>query len=108
MSEAPPHPALAEDLLPFDDAGRPAMEAAAGHAIACRLSLAESLAKPALRPAELASRFDHPLADAGEDAVSVIDTLVRDAGDGVHPHTSPRFFGYVCGGSMPVGAAADR
>jgi glutamate/tyrosine decarboxylase-like PLP-dependent enzyme len=101
------HPALSEVHLPLDEGGRRAMEAAARHAVAYRSRLADGPAKPALRPAEMAGRFDHSLSETGEDALAVIETLVRDAGDGLHPHASPRFFGYVCGGSMPVGAAAD-
>lgn len=98
---------LAEDCQAFDADDRQAMEAAARHAIAFREGLDDGPARPKLRPAEIVSRFDGPLPDSGASAVSVIDALVRDAIDGVHPHPSPRFFGYVIGGSMPVGTAAD-
>jgi glutamate/tyrosine decarboxylase-like PLP-dependent enzyme len=62
---------------------------------------------PRKRPADLVERFDVPLPETGESALSVIESLVQQAIDGVHGHASPRFFGYVLGGSMPVGAAAD-
>jgi glutamate/tyrosine decarboxylase-like PLP-dependent enzyme len=97
----------AEDLLPLDADGPLAMEATARHAIAYRSTLADGPAIPALRPAEMAGRFDGPLPEAGEAALWVIERLVADAADGIHAHASARFFGYVCGGSMPVGAAAD-
>ena len=83
------------------------MEAAARHAVAFRAGLADGAARPALRPDGVAGRFGGSLPETGEDALRVIETLVADATDGIHAHASPRFFGYVCGGSMPVGAAAD-
>jgi len=98
---------LAQDCQAFDADDRRAMEAAARHAIAFREGLDAGPARPNLRPAEIVSRFGGHLPDSGASAVSVIEALARDALDGVHPHTSPRFFGYVCGGSMPVGTAAD-
>ena len=94
-------------ILPLTLDDRHAMEVAARHAIAYRETLAEARVTPSLRPAEIVGRFDRPLSEAGLDAQVVIEDLVRDAADGVHGHASPRFFGYVCGGSMPVGAAAD-
>lgn len=94
-------------ILPLTPDDRRAMEAAARHAIAYRETLAEARVTPSLRPADIVGRFDQPLSEAGQDAEGVIEDLVRDATDGVHGHASPRFFGYVCGGSMPVGAAAD-
>ncbi|WP_343117446.1 pyridoxal phosphate-dependent decarboxylase family protein [Ostreiculturibacter nitratireducens] len=96
-----------EDLEPLDADERQAMEAAARHAIAYRGRLADAPAVPQVRPAGLAGRFDAPLPAKGEEALSVIENLVAEASEGLHAHTSPRFFGYVCGGSMPVGAAAD-
>jgi glutamate/tyrosine decarboxylase-like PLP-dependent enzyme len=93
--------------LALDADGRQAMQAAAHHAIAYRDRIDRGPARPKLRPVELAERFDLPLPEMGQDALSVIETLVAEASPGVHPHASPRFFGYVCGGSMPVGAAAD-
>ncbi|MEE4118421.1 MAG: aminotransferase class V-fold PLP-dependent enzyme [Paracoccaceae bacterium] len=99
--------ALEDSLVPLDPDGRQAMEAAARHAVAYRARLALGPAAPALRPPGVAERFDTPLPETGENALSVIEDLVAQAADGLHAHTSPRFFGYVCGGSMPVGAAAD-
>jgi len=96
-----------EDILPLDTDGRQAMEAAARHAVAYRAGLTTTPVKPELRPVELAHRYDGALPEMGKDALSVIEALVQEAADGIHHHTSPRFFGYVCGGSMPVGAAAD-
>jgi glutamate/tyrosine decarboxylase-like PLP-dependent enzyme len=96
-----------EDHLALDDDGKQAMDAAARHAIAFRAGLDDGPARPKLRPAEIVSRFDGLLPETGDSALRVIDALAWDALDGIHPHPSPRFFGYVCGGSMPVGTAAD-
>jgi glutamate/tyrosine decarboxylase-like PLP-dependent enzyme len=98
---------LTQDCRAFDAEDRQAMEAAARHAIAFRERLDDGPARPKLRPSEIASRFDGPLPEGGASALSVIDALALDALDGIHPHPSPRFFGYVIGGSMPVGTAAD-
>ena len=102
-----PDPIGTTDLLPLDADGQLAMEAAARHSLGYRQALTEARVTPRLRPAEIAARFDIALPETGKDALSVIEELVRDATDCVHGHTSPRFFGYVCGGSMPVDAAAD-
>ena len=96
-----------EQRSALDADGRRAMDAAARHAIAFRAGLDSAPAKPEARPADLDGRFDGPLSDTGTDAATVIEDLVQQAAEGVHAHASPRFFGYVCGGSMPVGAAAD-
>ncbi len=96
------------ELIPTLDAdSRHAMEAAARHAIAYRVNLADIPVRPDIRPEGLVDRFDNELPEIGEDAVSVIEQIVRQSTDGLQAHASPRFFGYVCGGSMPVGAAAD-
>lgn len=88
---------------------RAAMQAGARGAIAYRDLVADAATTvtPDLRPKDLAGQFDTQLSDRGMSAEAVIEDLIRDAAPGVHGHSSPRFFGYVCGGSMPVGAAAD-
>ncbi|MEM6695862.1 MAG: aminotransferase class V-fold PLP-dependent enzyme [Pseudomonadota bacterium] len=92
---------------PIDAEGRRAMEAAAQHAIAFREGLADGAAIPRKRPAGLPHLTEMALPEAGTPAPEVIEQLVAAARDGIHPHPSPRFFGCVCGGSAPVGAAAD-
>lgn len=107
MNNASDNPSLDDAVRPFHDGDRQAVEAAARIAIAYRASLESSKVTPSLRPAEISERFDAPLAEIGEDAATVIENLASTAASGIHGHTSPRFFGYVCGGSMPVGLAAD-
>lgn len=96
-----------DERQPLSEDDRAAMLAAAQEAVAYRAALGTSAVKPDLRPSQLAMQFDGRLPDQGDSAASVIDALIALAGQGLHGHASPRFFGYVCGGSMPVGAAAD-
>ena len=84
-----------------------ALEVASREAIAFRQSLGARRVTPAHRPADIGGQFNIPLPEAGAPADAVISELARDAADGLHGHGSPRFFGYVLGGSMPVGIAAD-
>ncbi len=93
--------------LPLSDDDRAAMLNAAKAAVAYRATLDTGDVPPNLRPAALAKGFDATLPAQGKPAATVIDDLVSFAGQGLHGHASPRFFAYVCGGSMPVGAAAD-
>jgi glutamate/tyrosine decarboxylase-like PLP-dependent enzyme len=95
------------DIQPITPDDRLALEAAARQAIAYREMLADAPVTPKLRPADIVARFSGPLSDEGQPAQVVIEDLIGSAVEGVHGHASPRFFGYVCGGSMPVGAAAD-
>ncbi len=84
-----------------------AFETAYGAALAYRQSLPDRLARPSIGPDEAEERFRTPLAEAGMTAQTVIEEIVRDAGEGLHQMTAPTFFGYVIGGSAPVGVAAD-
>jgi len=96
-----------DERLPLTEDDRAAMLVAAHEAVEYRASLGTAAVKPSLRPSDLAPQFDGTLPEQGDTASSVIDDLIAFAGKGLHGHASPRFFGYVCGGSMPVGAAAD-
>ena len=55
----------------------------------------------------LAAALGRPLADAGEDPVTVIEQLARDADPGIVASVGPRYFGFVHGGAIPAGVAAD-
>ena len=62
---------------------------------------------PDVSPAELRARFDEPLPRRGRDASRVVQRWKRD----VLPYSghlgSPRFFGYVQGSGLQIGALAD-
>ena len=56
---------------------------------------------------EMIAALDAPLTQHGEDAGVVIDLLGRTAERGASACASPRYFGFVIGGSLPVALAAD-
>lgn len=93
------------DLLSDDEAA--ALHRAAEAAIAYRRGDESGRTPPALDIDTAIGRFDAPLSEAGAAADSVIADLLRDADGGIQRMTGPGFFAYVCGGSHPVGVAAD-
>ena len=84
-----------------------ALEAAYRAALDYRQTLPQRPARPVIGLDEAVARFRTPLEDGGIPAPEVIQQIVRDAGDGLHKMAAPTFFGYVLGGSHPVGVAAD-
>jgi len=84
-----------------------ALKAAFTHVLTFREGVGAAPAVPGSRPAAMAGQFGGPVPDNGQPAADVIADLAKLAAPGIHAHTSPRFFGYVCGGSMPAGVAAD-
>jgi glutamate/tyrosine decarboxylase-like PLP-dependent enzyme len=57
--------------------------------------------------AELLSALDGPLPAAGEDPLAVLDGLAAQADRGAVACNSPRYFGFVVGGAIPVSLATD-
>ena len=57
--------------------------------------------------AELRSRLERTLSNAGEDSRVVLEELVRDVEPGLVASAGPRYFGFVIGGALPVAVAAD-
>jgi glutamate/tyrosine decarboxylase-like PLP-dependent enzyme len=58
-------------------------------------------------PEELHAAFGTELAFDGEDPEAVLRAIVEGADRGLVASTSPRYFGFVIGGSLPVAQAAD-
>ncbi|MFD0738497.1 pyridoxal phosphate-dependent decarboxylase family protein [Lysobacter koreensis] len=56
---------------------------------------------------EMLAALDAPLPPRGEDPAAVIDLLARHAERGASACASPRYFGFVIGGALPVALAAD-
>jgi glutamate/tyrosine decarboxylase-like PLP-dependent enzyme len=56
---------------------------------------------------ELLAALQQPLAGQGESGESVLDLLASQAGRGTIASGSPRYFGFVIGGTYPVALAAD-
>lgn len=88
----------------FDE---PLLDRAREHAIRFFRSLRDRRVAPDAKREHLLSALRVPLSDEGEDASSVLDALVTGADAGLLLTPSPRFFGFVIGGSLPVSVAAD-
>ncbi|MCK9877425.1 pyridoxal-dependent decarboxylase [Frankia sp. Ag45/Mut15] len=86
---------------------RAALRGATRHADAWLASLAHRPVRPGLSAAEVLARLDGPFPAAPSDPVAVIDALVEAVGGGLTATGSPRFFGYVVGGTLPAALAAD-
>ena len=78
-------------------------------AIAYRASLAERRvgAEPGITAEQLRRTLGGPMPDHGEPAEAVIDGLVAGVEPGLVTMGSPRYFGFVIGGSVPAALAAD-
>lgn len=63
--------------------------------------------RPVIAAGELQALFEGPTPEVGEDPLLAIDRLNAAAGPGLTASAGPRFFGWVIGGSHPVGVAAD-
>lgn len=86
---------------------RRAVEIAAREVIAYREALAEADVPPELRPEAFSATLSGTLSEEGVAPDKVITDLVAEVAPGLGGLSSPRFFGYVLGSSMPVGIAAD-
>jgi len=82
-------------------------EAAGKHAAEWLNGLAERKISPNASVDELRAAFGHGLPEGSADPATVIAELAEDAGPGLLATASPRFFGFVVGGSLPVAVAAD-
>jgi glutamate/tyrosine decarboxylase-like PLP-dependent enzyme len=77
------------------------------HARAWLESVSERSIPPRMGPDELADRLGRDLPEKGEPSVEVIDRLAEAVEPGLSAIGSPRFFGWVIGGTQPVALAAD-
>jgi glutamate/tyrosine decarboxylase-like PLP-dependent enzyme len=91
----------------WDAASEALLNSAAAHAAAFRRSLDNRLQRPEKTYAELREIFASCLPAKGCDGADVIEELVNKAVPGLGATAGPRFFGWVIGGSHPVGVAAD-
>jgi glutamate/tyrosine decarboxylase-like PLP-dependent enzyme len=85
------------------------LRAVAERAIAYRASLGERRvgARPDLAADELRARLGGTLPARGEDPAALIERLATDVDDGLVAMGSPRYFGFVIGGSLPAALAVD-
>ncbi|MEY9780306.1 pyridoxal phosphate-dependent decarboxylase family protein [Sinorhizobium fredii] len=80
---------------------------AADHAARFRDTISDRKQRPEVSYLGSLEAFREPLPEDGAGGPAVIDDLVARAEPGLHAMTGPRFFGWVIGGSHPVGVAAD-
>lgn len=77
------------------------------HARAWLSSVAERPIPPRLPPEAIKDRLGRELPDEGEPATEVIARMAEGAEPGMIAIGSPRFYGWVIGGTQPVALAAD-
>jgi glutamate/tyrosine decarboxylase-like PLP-dependent enzyme len=83
------------------------LDAAAEHAASYLDSVPERPVRPELDPAAAREVLHSTLPDSPLDPRQVLDELVADSDPGITAMGSPRFFGFVIGGALPVAIAAD-
>jgi glutamate/tyrosine decarboxylase-like PLP-dependent enzyme len=86
---------------------RELLTAAADHAATYLESVNERPVRAQLDPAVVGDAFDWRLPDDPLDPKLVLDELVAQAEPGIAALGSPRYFGFVIGGTLPAALAAD-
>lgn len=86
---------------------RRALDAAHRHALSWLDSVAERPVRPDADVDGILARLDPTLQPEARDPAAVIDELAIAAGPGLMAIGSPRFFGFVMGGTYPAAMAAD-
>jgi glutamate/tyrosine decarboxylase-like PLP-dependent enzyme len=86
---------------------RDLLEAAAAHAAAYVESLPDRPVRAELDPAAVRELLAQALPDEPVEARRVLDELVAQSDPGVTAMSSPRFFGFVIGGTLPASLVAD-
>ena len=76
-------------------------------AAAFRSTAGEQPHRPARNYLDLLRAFEEATPETGTPASAVLSALLARAESGLHGTVGPRFFGWVMGGSHPVGVAAD-
>ena len=84
-----------------------ALDRAADHARAWLHSLDDRPVAPRATADEIRAAFGGPMPRGGLDPAEVVDLLAAGAEPGLMAIPSGRFFGWVMGGTLPAGLAAD-
>ncbi|WP_240658926.1 pyridoxal-dependent decarboxylase, partial [Microbacterium sp. CPCC 204701] len=85
----------------------PALEAAHRHALSWLGSVADRPVRPDADVDGILARLGRHLPEQGEPALDVVDALADAAEPGLIAMGSPRFYGFVIGGTYPAALAAD-
>ena len=86
---------------------RAALEVAHRHALDWLGTVADRPIRPDLDVDGVLSQLDHRLQDEGRDAAAVVGELAEASAPGLMAMGSPRFYGFVIGGTYPAALAAD-
>ncbi len=92
---------------PASDSYDAVLDVADRHARAWLSGIRERPIPPRLGPEEIKDRLGRALPESGEPATEVIERLAVGAEPGLIAIGSPRFYGWVIGGTQPVALAAD-
>ncbi|WP_345752834.1 pyridoxal phosphate-dependent decarboxylase family protein [Microbacterium rhizophilus] len=95
------------DEEPQDDPYRASLDAAHRHALGWLDSVAERPIRPDVDAGGMRARLPRDLPEDGADPVAVVDELAEACGPGLMAMGSPRFYGFVIGGTYPAALAAD-
>jgi glutamate/tyrosine decarboxylase-like PLP-dependent enzyme len=91
----------------LDEEYRRALETAHRHALAWLATVGERPVRPDADVDAIVGRLTPQLPDAGVDAAAVVEELAGAAEPGLMAMGSPRFYGFVIGGTYPAALAAD-
>ncbi|KJL44275.1 pyridoxal phosphate-dependent decarboxylase family protein [Microbacterium trichothecenolyticum] len=86
---------------------RQALEVAHRHAAGWLDTLADRPIRPEVDVDGVRARLDGVLPEEGRDPVAVVEELAAASADGLMAMGSPRFYGFVIGGTYPAALAAD-
>ena len=86
---------------------RQVLDRALAHTVSFRAAAEDAPQVPSVGFLQALARFDAPTPERPSDPVAIIDELAELVDGGLMMPTGPRFFGWVIGGSHPVGVAAD-
>lgn len=86
---------------------RQALDVAHRHAMAWLGTVAERRVRPDLDVDGVLARLERALPDEGMDAAAVVEELAEASEPGLMAMGSPRFYGFVIGGTYPAALGAD-
>jgi glutamate/tyrosine decarboxylase-like PLP-dependent enzyme len=89
------------------DTFEPLLQRAQQHALDYLRALPDRTVAASASREELLAALQAPLPKQGEPPAAVLDLLAAQAGRGTSACASPRYFGFVIGGSLPVALASD-